>query len=160
MLETTECIAIKNRGRDYTDCMEFSLLRFMHIIFYSESQMEFQGYSTYGLNLESTAFQPHPDLLAWMERFPRIYREASYYQEGDGVLEREAWAQFVSDRPYFEYYRTDGAELFTNIRNIAIFCKELLGMVELDLEDAPDADLIRVIGKRIADYTGKEINSV
>ena len=31
-LDTTECIMINNNGVRYTDCMEFSLLRFAHLL--------------------------------------------------------------------------------------------------------------------------------
>ena len=31
-LDTTECIMINNNGVKYTDCMEFSLLRFAHLL--------------------------------------------------------------------------------------------------------------------------------
>ena len=105
MLETTECIPIKNSGRNYTDCMEFSLLRFVHMIYYSKSE-DNPNISSYNQNI---TLHIHPDLRQFMNRFPQINIKGSYYLNGDGVIEREEWAKFVSDRPYFDYYRTDGA---------------------------------------------------
>ncbi len=152
MLETTECVPIKNNGRDYTDCMEFSLLRFMQIILFSEDQIKEKGYSEYVINEK---MRIHDDIRNWIERFPRIYEKADYYIGEMGLIEREEWSKFVSDRSYFEYYRTDGAELFTNIKNIIIFCKELLGM-DLDIDD-PEPDNLRTITNILNECTGKNI---
>ncbi len=185
MLETTECIPIKNQGRNYTDCMEFSLLRFLHIIFCSEDEISQKGNSTWvtqpvtqpdegsnegsneeneGSDLENmiSRITISPDLNEWIRTHPKIYKKSSYYLEGSddeelklGAKEREEWSQFVSDREYFEYYRTDGAELFTNIRNIIIMCKELLGM-NLNLEDSEPENL-RIISNSLSHHTGKNI---
>lgn len=157
MLETSECIPIKNNGRDYTDCMEFSLLRFTHMIFYSEKQLSHNDYSTWIINSKSNLLKINQELLDWIAQYPNIYKEALYYthEKNQGVVEREKWAHFVSDRSYFEYYRTDGAELFTNIRNIIIFCKEMLGM-NLNLEDQ-ESENLRIISRILSKYTGKEI---
>lgn len=156
MLETTECIPIRNKGRDYTDCMEFSLLRFAHMIFYSEKLLSSHDYSLWVFNPDSNLLKINHDLLKWISKYPNIYDEALYYtNKSQGVKEREHWAQFVSDRPYFEYYRTDSAELFTNVKNIIIFCKEILG-IELYLENL-ESDNLRIISKTLSQYTGKKI---
>ncbi len=155
MLETSECIPIQNNGRNYTDCMEFSLLRFMHLIFFAEEEILANKISNYNIKKENKLIILHNDILTWISRFPNIYKEASYYLDGDGIIEREEWAIFVSDRPYFEYYRVDSAELFTNIRNIIIFCKELLGM-NLNLDD-PESDNLRIIQNILNEYTNKNI---
>ncbi len=155
MLETSECIPIKNNGRDYTDCMEFSLFRFMQLIFFSEEEILTNKFSNYNIYYENKLINIHNDIRVWISRFPKIYKEASFYLDGDGANEREEWAKFVSDKPYFEYYRIDGAELFTNIRNIIIFCKELLGM-NLNLDD-PEPDNLRNIQSILNEYTNKKI---
>ncbi len=127
MLETSECIGIKNNGRDYTDCMEFSLLRFLHLIFYSESELILNKFSTYDL-------ESNPNLIInnqlneFIKSNPQIHSNKKYYLKGKGTEERELWAKFVSDKEYFQYYRTDRAELFTNITNIFIFCSQMLGL--------------------------------
>ena len=150
MLETTECVPIKNNGRDYTDCMEFSLLRFLHLIFFSEDEIKQNDFSNFNINHENQSIKIHKDLKSWINRYPIIYQKSDYYLEKDGLIEREEWAKFVSDRSYFEYYRCDGAELFTNIKNIIIFCKELLGM-NLDLEE-PEPDNLRLITNILNEY--------
>ncbi len=155
MLETTECIPIKNNGRDYTDCMEFSLLRFAHIIFYSEKQIEKEGSSDWILNPKNNIIKISHDLKTWINQHPKIYPNSSYYLEKDGLKEREEWAQFISDRPYFDYYRTDGAELFTSVKNIIIFCKEMLGM-DLDIDEYEEENIIKIISNIINKYTGKQ----
>ncbi len=155
MLETTECIPIQNNGRDYTDCMEFSLLRFLHLIFYSKDQIKENNYSEWVINQDNELIKINPDLNEWIKRFPKIYRNSSYYLGPDGKNEREEWAKFVSDRSYFDYYRCDGAELFTNIRNIIVLCKELLG-INLDIDDDESNNLMK-ISKKLSEYTGKKI---
>ncbi len=131
MLETTECIPIENNGRSYTDCMEFSLLRFLHLILYSNEELESTGISHYKYSQNSN-LNLSDDLIEYIKNNPEIHQKSVYYINSSGVQERELWSKFVSDRDYFQYYRTDGAELFTNIANIIIFCKRLLG-IELDL---------------------------
>ncbi len=153
-LETTECIEINNHGKVYTDCMEFSLLRFIQMIFSSEKEINSEGLSNYYTDVNHDLIEVHPDLKSYIERFPKIYKDSNYYLEGEGAREREEWAKFVSDRSYFEYYRPDGAELFTNLYNIIIICKELLGM-KLDLEDS-EPDNIRIISKNISEYRGSK----
>jgi len=155
MLETTECIPIKTRDREFTDCMEFSLLRFLHFIFYSTSEIKNHGFSKYNIFPDNPLIQIHPDLSIWIKEHPVIYKSSSYYHQIEGIQERNDWAHFISDRPYFNYYRTDTAELFTNLHNIIIFCKELLGM-NLDLKEDVNEN-IRFIEKYIKNYSKKDI---
>lgn len=155
MLETTECIPIQTNNREFTDCMEFSLLRFLHFIFYSTTEIENHGSSKYIIFPDNPIIQIHPDLSIWIEEHPLIYKSSSYYHQKEGIKERNDWAHFISDRPYFNYYRTDSAELFTNLYNIIIFCKELLGM-NIDLKD-DESNNIQIIAKYIKDYSKKEI---
>ncbi len=151
-LETTECIEIDNYGKHYTDCMEFSLLRFIHMIFSSEKEINEEGLSNYYIDLNHDLIKVQADLKSYIERFPKIYKDGKYYLEGEGAKEREEWAKFVSNRTYFQYYRPDGAELFTNLYNIIVLCKELLGM-KLDLKDS-EPDNIRIISRIISEYKG------
>jgi hypothetical protein len=147
MLETTECIPIRNNGRDYTDCMEFSLLRFLHMIFYSEDQIRKAGLSDYHLDLHPK-LKLNQDLIEFVKTYPEIYQSSDYYINSHGVKEREAWAKFISDRSYFEYYRTDGAELFTHVKNILILCKELLG-INLDLTK-DHKDNLKIVSSKLS----------
>ena len=151
-LETTECIEVDNFGKHYTDCMEFSLLRFIQMIFSSEKEINEELSSKYHIDLNHDLIEVHPDLQSYIERFPKIYKDGKYYLEGEGAKEREEWAKFVSNRTYFQYYRPDAAELFTNLYNIIMICKELLGM-KLDLKDS-EPDNIRIISKIISEYKG------
>ncbi len=154
ILETTECIPIENSGRNYTDCMEFSLLRFVHMIYYSkpEDNSGNLDISSYNQNI---TLNIHSDLKEFINRFPQINVKGSYYLNGDGIIEREEWAKFVSDKAYFDYYRTDGAELFTSVKNIIIFCKELLG-INLNLLDE-ESDNLYLITKKLQS-SGSNIN--
>jgi len=47
VLETTECIPINNGSITYTDCMEFSLLRFLQLLLYDPRQIGKDGFSFY-----------------------------------------------------------------------------------------------------------------
>ncbi len=153
MLQVTECIGIKNKGRDYTDCMEFSLLRFLHLIFYSEEQIKENNFSTYELD-SNHEIKLNEELCEYIRKYPKIYQKATYYCKESGVDERESWAQFVSDRDYFQYYRTDGAELFTNIANIIIFGNKMLGL-DLDLNEDEEVNL-KIISNKLSS-PGKKI---
>jgi hypothetical protein len=116
VLETTECIIIDNNGKIYTDCMEFSLLRFIHMLHYEPSDLSFFGYSNYKNNENCKDY-----LLDYMKKYPLIYSNAKYYLKEDGTTERNEWATLVSDKDFLDYYRNDKAELFTSVENIINF---------------------------------------
>ncbi len=153
MLETTECVSISNNGRDYTDCMEFSLLRFCQMVFYSQTEILDNKFSLFNTETNPKV-NINDDLKNWISRYPKIYPKASHYYKKEGVMEREAWAQFVSDRTYFEYYRPDGAELFTNIHNIIVFCNELLGL-NIDMDTNDDEFCLQMISNKLSVPTKK-----
>lgn len=120
MLETTECIIVNNKGRKYTDCMEFSLLRFLHLLFFDEKEIQTNNFSKWNYDKNFV----HNDLQKFINKYPFIYRRGKYYEEIlKGKNEREKWSILVSDRNFFEYYRNDSSELFTNINNILLMFK-------------------------------------
>jgi hypothetical protein len=128
MLETTECIPINNRGRKYTDCMEFSLLRFLHLLFFDEKEIKANKHGTWYYN----NINIHNDILEFINCYPFIYKMGNYYDRTEeGKKEREEWSKLVSDRDFFEYYRNDSAELFTNVKNILLMFKNFF---KLDLK--------------------------
>lgn len=129
VLETTECIIIDNNGKIYTDCMEFSLLRFIHMLHYEPSDLSFFGYSNYK-NIESCKDY----LLDFIKKYPLIYPKANYYLKEDGTIERNEWATFVSDKDFLDYYRNDKAELFTSVENIIKFFNGFYNM-DLDIDN-------------------------
>lgn len=136
MLETTECIEIKNNGRNYTDCMEFSLLRFLQLLMYDKEQLCNYLQSSYVLkesinknDLKISNKSLYIELLEFIERYPNIYPYAKYYLSNpEGIEQREGWTKLVSDRNFFDYYRNDGAELFTSVENILNFFNGFFGM--------------------------------
>jgi len=113
-LGTSECIPINSNGREYTDCMEFSLLRFLHLLLYDVKQLKMKGNST--CNSENEYVKKH------LIKYPIIYQDVGKHTR----KEREDWSINVSDRDFFEYYRNDKAELFTSVRNILNFIKNYL----------------------------------
>ena len=127
MLETSECIEISNNGRIYTDCMEFSLLRFLQLCTYDLEQ----------INLDKFSFYPdsiiYNDLLSsYIKKYPIIYRDSCFYESSEnGKKQRELWANFVSDKHFLDYYRNDSAELFTSVQNIIKFFN---GFFQIDLD--------------------------
>ncbi len=129
VLETTECIEINNKGRKYTDCMEFSLLRFIQLIGFCPKQLDTKGYSQYNTKTNDNL------ICEFIKSYPNIYKSADYYlHDEDGTDEREKWSEFVSDRDFLEYYRNDQAELFTSITNILKFFINFYKL-ELDLNE-------------------------
>lgn len=128
MLETTECVQINNNGRIYTDCMEFSLLRFLQLIMYDSSQITDIGKSEYNLaphnmnEMDTLMITNFVELKSFIDTYSDIYQKAQYYlSDKIGLEQREVWSKLVSDRGFFDYYRNDGAELFTSISNIINF---------------------------------------
>jgi hypothetical protein len=142
MLETTECIEIKNNGRIYTDCMEFSLLRFLQLMMYDKEQLTDYFKSSYVKKELISEFnlacinKPkisnkslYIELQKFIERYPNIYPNAKYYLSNpEGIKQREDLCKLVSDRNFFDYYRNDGAELFTSVENILNFFNGFFGM--------------------------------
>lgn len=128
MLETTECVQINNNERIYTDCMEFSLLRFLQLIMYDSIQIKDIGKSKYNFKphnmneLDNLLITNFIELKSFIDTYPDIYQKAQYYlSDIIGLEQREEWSKLVSDREFFDYYRNDGAELFTSISNIINF---------------------------------------
>jgi predicted amino acid-binding ACT domain protein len=67
--------------------------------------------------------------LEFIDNNPFIYNEGYNYDEDEeGKKEREEWSILVSDRDFFEYYRNDSAELFTNVKNILLMFKNFFNM--------------------------------
>lgn len=128
MLETTECVQINNNGKIYTDCMEFSLLRFLHLILYIPEELKTIKKSKFNTNYDITK-----DLKDFINFHPFIFPDADYYLSG-GIIERDEWAKFLSDRDFFDYYRNDQCELFTNISNIMKFFIKFFNM-ELNINN-------------------------
>jgi len=117
-IETSECITIHNRGRVYTDCMEFSLLRFLHMLSMDVASMHRTGRSGYSLRTKV-----NEKLRKFIKMFPTIERKVDNYLTSD---ERSKWATTVSDQIGIDYYRNDGAELFTSVANIFNFLRVFL----------------------------------
>lgn len=128
MLETTECVQINNNERIYTDCMEFSLLRFLQLIMYDSSQITDISKSKYNLDIynineiDTLLITNFIEFKSFINTYPDIYKKAQYYlSDKIGLEQREEWSKLVSDREFFDYYRNDGAKLFTSISNIINF---------------------------------------
>lgn len=128
VLETSECIPIQNDNITYTDCMEFSLLRFMQLLLYDAKQMSKEGFSHYPKDMGR--------LQEFVRKYNKIYKESGYYLGDAGKEEREEWACFLSRLDFMIYYRNDDCELFTCLENIYRFCNAFLGMkLVIDNED-------------------------
>jgi hypothetical protein len=141
MLETTECIEINNLGRIYTDCMEFSLLRFLQLIIYNSQELYDTGKSQYihenfKLNLlDIDNISNISELNKFINIYPYIYSNAEYYLSNNiGISQRTEWSTLLSDKLFFDYYRNDGAELFTSIENIINFFNGFFSMKLENLE--------------------------
>lgn len=101
-LETGECIMINSNNRTFTDCMEFSLLRFTQLMMVTDDYK-------YPSNITNKYLMNH------INKYPNIYKSIDKYYDNN---ERSDWALNVSDKDFFDYYRNDKAELFTSIINI------------------------------------------
>ncbi len=155
MLETTECIGINSKGREYTDCMEFSLLRFLQLMLFSASQVSDQGSSSYPPKEDARLRDCSQDLLDYIHAHPTIEQSATHYNcSAEGKQERNDWAAFVSDRHFMEYYRNDRAELFTNISNIIRFYN---GFFSLNLSIADHKASLNAIARHFSVEGGKQV---
>lgn len=101
-LETGECIFINSNNRTFTDCMEFSLLRFTQLMMVTDDYK-------YPTNIDNKYLMNH------ISNYPNIYKSIDKYYDNN---ERNDWTINVSDKDFFDYYRNDKAELFTSIKNI------------------------------------------
>jgi len=145
MLETDECIQISNKGRNYTDCMEFSLLRFLQLCAYNCDQIQtnkFSGYNEYIKN------ESKSELTNFIKTNPIIYPEAEFYRLTDeGKKQRADWAEFVSDRDFLDYYRNDKAELFTSVTNIIKFFN---GFFNMDFDILTPQESLNLLGTKFS----------
>ena len=118
-LETTECITISNNDCEYTDCMGFSLLRFIQLLGFCPKQLNQLGYSSYSSQISTG------EIIEHINKHPKIFTSAEYYLNG-GIKERNDWSIFVSNRKFLDYYRNDNKELFTSLENILKFFNGLI----------------------------------
>ncbi len=150
MLETTECVLINNNGNTYTDCMEFSLLRFLQLLLYDSKEIHQQHSSPYPkLN------QYHSIMKKHISMYPIIYKNASHYLEN--IDEREKWAILLSNLDLI-YYRNDNCELYTNTKNIYLFLNLFLSM-KLD-SDEDDSKNLEIISKQFTNKKKKVCLSI
>lgn len=158
MLETTECIPINNMGKTYTDCMEFSLLRFVHMLMFNPNEMLLDRYSTYPSNINCKQY-----LKDFFEIYPKIHPDAEYYlKDGLGIDERNKWSTLVSDKECLDYYRNDMAELFTSIVNLIKFINEFFNK-DYSLDENNVDFVLEEIGKDFSTQDKKislSINSI
>jgi hypothetical protein len=143
MLETSECIQISNSGRNYTDCMEFSLLRFLQLCTFDLKKITKDKFSFYPDKIIRNNL-----LNDFINNYPLIYPDSNFYEFSEnGKKQRESWAKFVSDRDFLDYYRNDFAELFTSVKNIIKFFNGFFSM-DLDLENHSES--LNIIGKKFS----------
>ncbi len=144
-LETTECISIENKGRAYTDCMEFSLLRFLHLLGHCPSTIGKSGSCDYSKKVKTGL------VGEFIRSHGLIWPSGEYYldQESPGVTERADWAEFVSDRDFLHYYRNDGAELFTSVENIIRFFNGFYSM-DLDTDESAHKSSLKTICEKFS----------
>ena len=137
MLETCECVTINNKDRVYTDCMEFSLLRFMQILLYDDKSSR---YNPTILDI------PMKDILRdYINKYNKIHIKTDYYNTTNGIKERSDWATLVSDHnTIFDYYRNDQSELFTNVKNVLLFFNYFFE-IPIDFEKPDDYNLDNII---------------
>ena len=131
MLETSESIEIKNKDRIYTDCMEYSLLRFLQLCTYDSEQILKDKFSFYPDEII------YNDLInKYINNYPIIYPDADFYDLSEnGKEQRNSWSEFISDRDFLDYYRNDYAELFTSVENIIKFFN---GFFQMNLDTNED----------------------
>lgn len=150
MLKTTECILINHSGMEYTDCMEFSLLRFLQILLFDPNEIDDHEFSCY--HVPSDAIRIHPSLVNYVKENPFIYPDALYYVKSpSGIKERCDWAKLVSFHKQFQYYRNDSAELFTNIDNIFMFLQFFCGLTPKQM-GVPSQKHLYASNKTIDEY--------
>ena len=125
MLETGECILINNQNRVYTDCMEFSLLRFLQLLTCDVNQLKINGFSDYNIN----RIVLNNKLKNFIDNFPKIYKLLENYEYN--VKERSKWSETISDMNTIDYYRNDKSELFTSVENIFNFIETFVNINEL-----------------------------
>lgn len=145
MLETSECIEISNNGRTYTDCMEFSLLRFLQLCTYDTNQIISNKHSFY-----PTEIIQNEMISSFIREYPLIYPDSNFYDVSEnGKKQREVWAKFVSDRDFLDYYRNDSAELFTSVENVIKFFNGFFQM-NLDINKDKHQENLNKISKRFS----------
>ncbi len=145
MLITTECIPISNKGRNYTDCMEFSLLRFLQLCTYDNEELTKEKYSEYPTDINSNEL-----LSNFINKYPKIYQTGKYYLDTKvGTEQRADWAQLVSDRDFLDYYRNDNAELFTSVTNIIKFFNGFFQM-NLSTDEFLHQDSLNLIAEKFS----------
>jgi hypothetical protein len=144
-LETTECISIENNGRKYTDCMEFSLLRFLQMLTYDPTCKveDLEQIGKHVMMSYISDMYENLQLKEFLQEYPHIYTSRKRYHHlvKEGLAQRAAWAKLVSDRgSNLDYYRNDQAELFTSVENIIKFIRTFFPELDLDLDLNNNAD--------------------
>ena len=110
--EPAECERIQLEDVDYngekisyTDCMEFSVLRFMQVVLHDAATLGADGFPT-RVDLELVNARCHPDVVRFFTSHPAILDAIEYDPNGSGFAARQAWARLVTRRPFFSYKRS------------------------------------------------------
>ena len=87
MLETSECVLIHNTNNiSYTDCMEWTLLRFMQLMLYDQTtlidgKMKYVLPSEYDLKISE-------EINSYILKNNIIHIDTEYYESEKGIIER------------------------------------------------------------------------
>ena len=95
----------------YTDCMEISLLRFLHMIFGNKGKMELKQHSH---------LQCHNELVSYL--FDKVFSyDVNYYETKIGFQERANWCNFLNERDIFKYKKNNLYEVCASLENLFSF---------------------------------------
>jgi hypothetical protein len=96
----------------YTDCFEISLLRFLHVLFGRNGQIN--------LNYLKN-FTGENELYNYFLINPNYNNNSDYYETYEGFKLRADWCSFLNNRHFFQYKKENKYEVCASFNNLISF---------------------------------------
>jgi hypothetical protein len=113
----------------YTDCFEISLLRFLHLVFGKDGEINLDYLNTFMDDSEQCN-----RLYKYFINNNMYYVPDEYYKSKDGFVERANWCKFLNESKCFHYKKSGKYELCASIENLVTFFKTFFPKIQIKTE--------------------------
>lgn len=138
----------------YTDCFEISLLRFLHLVFGVDGQINMnQLYKYMDDSIHSKS------LYDFFDRNNSYANEPEFYISGEGMELRTKWAVFLNNSKLFKYKKDNKYEVCASIENLLLFFDKYFPKMNVS-NDSPKLTLQNIEEYVLVDYYHEKIKII
>ena len=125
----------------YTDCFEISLLRFLHVVFGKNGNINIK-------RMKKLMNNEKNQLYCYFQKNNIYYNDNKYYSTLEGFNERTNWCNFLNEIKIFNYKKEDRYEVCASLDNLFLFFNHFFHF-NLDTNDS-DQHNLNIIGKKLS----------